>query len=56
MTDRDKFKHLFAEIGISYTENGDLLEVDMFHTNGMEDFVVDFYEDGTFKAFGIYKD
>lgn len=55
LNDRVKFKHFFKEIGISYAENGDLLEVDMLHTNGMEDFVVDFYEDGTFKAFGIYK-
>lgn len=54
MTDKEKFKQLFKEIGISYAENGDLLEVDVLHTSGVEDFVVDFYEDGMFKSFGIY--
>lgn len=54
MNDRDKFKELFGEIGVDYIENGDLLEVDLMYTNGMEDFVVDFYEDGKFKAFRVY--
>lgn len=54
MNDRDKFKKLFDEIGIEYTENGDLLEVDSWHTSGIKDFVIDFYEDGKFKTFGIY--
>lgn len=54
MNDRDKFKKLLDEIGIGYTQNGDLLEVDPLHTSGMEDFVIDFYEDGKFRAFGVY--
>lgn len=55
MTDREKIKQLFDEIGIEYTENGDLLEIDTLYTNGVEDCVVDFHDDGSFKAFGFYE-
>lgn len=55
MTDKEKFKQLFGEIGIEYEENGDLLEIAVLYTNGVEDCAVDFYEDGSFKNFGFYK-
>ena len=56
MNDSEKFKQLFDEIGIEYTENGDLLEIDVLYTKGMNDCVVDFYDDGSFKGFRFYKD
>ncbi len=54
MTDREKFKELFDELGIDYCENGNLIEIDVLYTKGTEDCVVDFYEDGSFKNFGFY--
>lgn len=54
MTDKEKFKKLFNEVGIEYIENGNLLEVDTLYTKGIEDFTVNFYEDGSFKNFGVY--
>ena len=52
MTDKEKFKKLFAEVGIEFTENGKLLEVDKFYVDGSSDdidFVVSFYDDEDFK-------
>lgn len=52
MTDKEKFKKLFNEIGIEFTENGNLLEVDKFFVDGSSDdidFVVSFYDDEDFK-------
>ena len=55
MIDMDKFKQLFDEIGIEYFENGDVLEIDQLYTKGVADCAVSFYEDGSFKSFGMYK-
>lgn len=52
MIDKEKFKKLFNEIGIEFTENGNLLEVDKFYVDGLSDdidFVVSFYDDEDFK-------
>lgn len=52
MTDKEKFKQLFTEAGIDFTENGNLLEVDKFYVDGSSDnidFVVSFYDDEDFK-------
>lgn len=55
MTDKDKFKKLFKEVGIKYVENGDVLEIDQFHTDGIDDCAISFYEDGKFQDFLFYK-
>lgn len=52
MTDKEKFKKLFNEVGIEFVENGNLLEVDKFFVDGSSDnidFVVSFYDDEDFK-------
>ena len=61
MTDKEKFKKLFTEVGIEFTENGNLLEVDKFYVDGSSDdvdFVVSFYDDedlkDKFQEFRVY--
>lgn len=52
MTDKEKFKKLFTEVGIEFTENANLLEVDKFFVDGSSDnidFVISFYDDEDFK-------
>ena len=61
MTDKEKFKQLFTEVGIEFAENGNLLEVDKFYVDGSSDdvdFVVSFYDDedlkDKFQEFRVY--
>lgn len=61
MTDKEKFKKLFTEVGIEFAENGNLLEVDKFYVDGSSDdvdFVVSFYDDedlkDKFQEFRVY--
>ena len=61
MTDKEKFKQLFTEVGIEFTENGNLLEVDKFYIDGSSDdvdFVISFYDDENlkdkFQEFRVY--
>ena len=61
MTDKEKFKKLFTEVGIEFTENDNLLEVDKFYVDGSSDdvdFVVSFYDDedlkDKFQEFRVY--
>lgn len=52
MTDKEKFKKLLTEVGIEFTENGNLLEVDKFYVDGSNDdidFVISFYDNEDFK-------
>lgn len=61
MTDKEKFKKLFTEVGIEFTENDNLLEVDKFYVDGSSDdvdFVISFYDDedlkDEFQEFRVY--
>ena len=61
MTDKEKFKKLFTEVGIEFTENDNLLEVDKFYVDGSSDdvdFVISFYDDedlkDQFQEFRVY--
>lgn len=58
MTDREKFKKLFDEVGIKYTESGDTLYIDKFACDGAEDFGISFwdgedYPKGSFHEFWV---
>ena len=54
MTDLEKFKKFFDDMGIKYEVNGDCLYMDAFETRGGQLIVVDFYEDGKFQCFSPY--
>lgn len=63
MTDKEKFKQLFTEVGIEFTENGNLLEVNKFYVDGSSDdvdFVISFYDDedlkDKFQEFRVYNE
>lgn len=52
MTDKERFKNLFNELGIEFTENENLLEVNRFYVDGSNDdidFVISFYDNEDFK-------
>lgn len=52
MNDKEKFKKLLNELGIEFTENGNLLEIDKFYVDGSNDdidLVISFYDDENFK-------
>ena len=58
MTDKDKFKKIFDEVGIKYEENGNTLFIDKFACDGAEEFGVTFwdgedYPEGKFHEFFI---
>ena len=58
ITDTDRFKKLFDEVGIKYEENGDTLYVDKFNCDGAEEFGVTFwdgedYPEGKFHEFFV---
>lgn len=54
MTDFEKFKKFFDDIGIKYEVNGDCLYLENFAVRGGQLIVVDFYEDGKFQCFSSY--
>lgn len=54
MTDFEKFKKFFDDIGIKYEVNGDCLYLDNFAVRDSQLIVVDFYEDGKFQCFSPY--
>lgn len=54
MTDFEKFKMFFDDIGIEYEINGGCLYLDNFAVRGGGLIVVDFYEDGKFQYFNPY--
>lgn len=56
MSDFEKFKKFFDDMGIKYEVNGDCLYLDGFETRGSQLIVVDFYEDGKFQCFSPYPD
>ena len=54
MTDFEKFKKFFDNIGIEYEVNGDCLYLENFAVRGGQLIVVDFYDDGKFQCFSPY--
>lgn len=54
LSDFDKFKKFFDDMGIKYEVKGDCLYMDAFATRGAQLIVVDFYEDGKFQCFSPY--
>ena len=53
MTDQEKFKKLFDELGIEYEENGNILYIDTFHCDGAREFGISFW-DGEYYPEGSY--
>lgn len=62
MSDKNKFKKLFDEIGIEYIEENNLLIIDKFFIDGSHDdteLIISFYDETTnfkneFQEFRIY--
>lgn len=53
MTDQEKFKKLFDELGIKYEENGNTLFIDTFNCDGAREFGISFW-DGEYYPEGSY--
>ena len=61
MTDQEKFKKLFDELGIEYEENGNTLFIDTFNCDGAREFGIsfwdgDYYPEGSFHEFWVVPD
>ena len=61
MTDQEKFKKLFDELGIKYEENGNVLYIDTFNCDGAREFGISFwdgeyYPEGSYHEFWVVPD